>query len=163
MMKTLAVILFVLFLTGCKGQEKEQPKKEDQEKKEAIAKVPKRQWRVNKQYDDQGNLIKYDSMYSYSYSDMKGDSIMVNLDSIMDSFEGYFEQNFPFGIDDRFSYFPKSDSLFLDDFFKDDYFFDQWEKQPLDVEQMLKKMDSTRNAFLRKYHPGLLDSKKNKE
>ena len=26
MMKTLAVILFVLFLTGCKGQEKEQPK-----------------------------------------------------------------------------------------------------------------------------------------
>lgn len=47
----------------------------------------------------------------------------------------------------------------MNDFFVDDYFFGQWERQPLDMEEIMKKMDSTRNAFLRKFYPGLMDSK----
>ena len=45
------------------------------------------------------------------------------------------------------------------DFFKEDYFFNQWKQEPQDVENMIKQMDSTRNLFLKRFHPGLLESK----
>ena len=83
----------------------------------------------------------------------------MNLDSIMDSFSRYFEEKTPFKMNDRLFYFPQNDSLFMNDFFKGDYFFNQWKQRPLDVEQIIKQMDSTRNLFLKRFHPGLLESK----
>ena len=127
-------------------------------KKKEMAQEPKGQWEIHKEYDDLGNLIKYDSIYSYS--NVKGDSLIVNLDSIMDSFRGYFKDKVPFDWQDQFSYFPKNDSLFMKDFFKDDYFFNNWERHHSVIEGMIKKIDSVRNAFLMKYHPGLKESMK---
>ena len=77
----------------------------------------------------------------------------------MNSFRGYFEKTAPFKMNDRLFYLPQNDSLFMNDFFKEDYFFDQWKQQPLDVEKMIRQMDSTRNLFLKRFHPGLLESK----
>jgi hypothetical protein len=51
----------------------------------------------------------------------------------------------------------------MKDFFADDYFLKRWERQHYDLEDMMKKMDSARNAFLRQYHPGLLESKDHNE
>ena len=152
-------IFLVLLFTGCKGQENDKQEKK-QVQKDTIKK-PKGEWKVNREYDEAGNLIKYDSIYSYSYSHIGGDSLRVNLDSIMDSFKGYFGEHRPFKWNDGFSFFPESDSLFMKDFFKDDYFFDRWERQPMDMEEMIKRMDSIRNEFLKKYHPGLMESSKN--
>ncbi|MGB5668310.1 MAG: hypothetical protein WBM53_15850 [Maribacter sp.] len=160
-MKKVLAILLVLAFTGCKGQEKEKEEIKSDEKKEMVQE-PKGQWEVHKEYDDLGNLIKYDSIYTYSYSNIKGDSLKVNLDSIMDSFRGYFKDNVPFEWKDHFSYFPKNDSLFMNDFFKEDYFFKNWERHHSDIDEMMKKMDSVRNSFLNKYHPGLRESKENK-
>jgi hypothetical protein len=123
--------------------------------------MPKGQWEVQKEYDEFGNLIKYDSIYSYSYSNMEGDSLRVNLDSIMDSFKGYFKDRALFSQGDRFSYFPHPDSLFMDDFFSNDYFFRTWERQQSEMEDMMKRMDSMRNAFMKQHHSGLMESKKN--
>lgn len=146
-----------LVLWGCSGQEKKKEEtKEDSTQPKEISKV-------FKEYDEFGNLIRYDSIYSWSYSNIKGDSITVNLDSIMHSFKNYFEKSSAIKWNQDFSYFPKNDSLFMKDFFKDDYFFDHWEKQPLDFDEFLKKMDSTRNEFLRKFYPGLMDSKEKDE
>jgi len=157
-MKNVIAILLILAITGCKGQEKEKEKVSKDEKQE-MAQEPKGQWEVYKEYDDLGNLIKYDSIYTYAYSNIKGDSIKINLDSIMDSFRGYFEDRVPFDWKRDFSYFPKNDSLFMKDFFKEDYFLNNWQEHHSDIENMIKKMDSVRNAFLRKHHPGLLDKK----
>jgi aspartate/tyrosine/aromatic aminotransferase len=112
-----------------------------------------------KEYDEFGNLIKYDSIYSWSYSNIKGDRLKVNLDSIMDSFKAYFDKNPNFKLRDDFTYFPKNDSLFMSEFFKDDYFYRNWQTQHAELEKMIKRMDSSRNSFLKQLHPGLMESK----
>ena len=156
-MKNLIIILLFILL-GCKYLEKE--KQENQtEQSEPSPQKPSENWEVTKQYDEYGNLIKYDSIYLYSYSNIDGDTIQVNLDSIMFSFRNYFHKNIPSNWDEHFSYFPKSDSLFMSNFFKDNYFFNEWTRKPLDIEKMMRQMDSTRNSFLKKFHPGLIESK----
>ena len=87
----------------------------------------------------------------------------MNLDSIMDSFKGYFNENAPFRWQHDFSFFPENDSLFMSDFFNEDYFFKNWQNQHSELDKMIIKMDSSRNAFLKRFYPGLLESKdKNK-
>lgn len=152
------VILLLLLFTGCNSQEKKEGKSKEQKE---IVEQPKGQWDVHKEYDELGNLIEYDSIYRYSYSNIEGDSIRVNLDSIMDSFQRYFGENTPFKLNDNFSHFPNNDSLLMKDFFKDDYFIKNWDKQYFERKEMIKKMDSIRNGYLKQFYPGLLESMKN--
>lgn len=158
-MKKLLILILVFIITGCNKHEKEK-KQMGSDKKNTHAVKPNEKWDVYKKYDKFGNLIKYDSIYSWSYSNIKGDSIRVNLDSIMESFKGYFHENLPFKWPGDFSYFPKKDSLLKNDFFKDDYFFRNWQREQSELEEMVKKMDSSRNSFLKHYKPGLMESKK---
>lgn len=160
-MKHILTIFLILMFVGCKGQEKEKEQEQSDNKEEVIV-PPQKEWQVYREYDEQGNLIRYDSIYKYAYSNIQGDSVRVNLDSIMTSFKRYFDVHAPSKWNDGFAYFPKRDSLFMQDFFKKDYFFDHWEKEPSDINEMIRKMDSSRNSFLRKYYPGLLESKENK-
>ena len=88
-MKKFIILLLVLVITGCNSQEKKNMQKEHNNKDTTIVK-PKEKWDVHKEYDEYGNLIRYDSIYSWSYSNVKGDSLQVNLDSIMDSFKKHF-------------------------------------------------------------------------
>lgn len=158
-MKKLTTLLLMFIIIGCNSQEKEKKQIEKNIKEDSIVK-PEEKWDVHKEYDEFGNLIKYDSIYSWSYSNVKGDQFRVNLDSIMDSFKGYFDKNTPFKWHEDFAYFPKKDSLFMNDFFKQDYFIRNWQMQHSEIEEMIKKMDSSRNAFLKNYYPGLMESKK---
>ena len=158
-MKKIVTLMIILVITGCNSQEKKKEQEKNEEKKITTIK-PKEKWDVKRAYDEYGNLIKYDSVYSWSYSNVKGDSIQVNLDSIMDLFKGYFVKDRTFEWNDDFYYFPKNDSLFKRDFFSDDYFFRNWQYQLNEFESIIKQMDSSRNAFLRKFHPGLMESRK---
>ena len=158
-MKTTLALIVLLSLTACSGQQKEQLEGKEKEAKPEIE-TPKGAWEVKKEYDEFGNLIRYDSVYSWSYSNIKGDSVRVNLDSIMDLFRADFVGDSLFLWRDRFSYFPKADSLFMQDFFEEDYFFRNWEEQQQDMLELMRKMDSSRNAFLKKFHPGLMESGK---
>lgn len=158
-MKNLIYMIFVLSFMGCDGQEKKKQETKEPDKKEQEKIKPKETWDVKREYDEFGNLIKYDSIYSYSYSNVKDDSLNVNLDSIMDSFKGYFDKNAPFEWQHDFSFFPEYDSLFMNNFFKEDYFFKNWQKEHSELDIMIKRMDSSRNVFLRRFHPGLLESK----
>ncbi len=153
-MKNVVTLLLLMTLIGCNSQEKEKP-----EEKQFTETQPQEKWKVQKEYDEQGNLIRYDSVYSWTYSNVQGDSIQVNLDSVMDTFKNYFEETSSFRWDDYFSYFPKNDSLLLNDFFKPDYFFENWKRQHPEFENMIRQMDSTRNEFLKKFYPGLQESK----
>lgn len=157
--KNFVCILLLFGFTGCNTQVEEKENNQKVNKKEQEISKPKVTWDVKKTYDALGNLKQYDSIYSYSYSSSKGDSITVNLDSIMNIFRGYFEENTTFNKRDQLFYFPKSDSLFVTEFFKDDYFFSQWQQHPIDIEQLLLQMDSVRNRFLKQFHPGLIESK----
>ena len=42
--------------------------------------------------------------------------------------------------------------------FKKGYFLERWERKPFDMQEMMGEKDSTRSSFLRKHHPGRLES-----
>ncbi|WP_233268027.1 hypothetical protein [Algibacter sp. L3A6] len=82
-MKKCVLLLVVAFLSiNCSGQKSE-------DKKVEITEIerPKGAWKVDKEFDENGNLIKYDSIYSWSSSNnMEGLSAM-DRDSLMRSFK----------------------------------------------------------------------------
>lgn len=88
------------------------------QKSASVKKLPKEDIRVNKEFDENGNLIKFDSTYVYQWS---SDSTFTNQ-MIPDGFKHFFE--------DKFSLF--NDSAFFDDsFFGDfnDLFFNPFDMQ----------------------------------
>lgn len=50
--------------------------------------VPKGKWRVSKEYDDQGNMISYDSVYVWSSGNMRDFEFFKN-DSLAHHFKGF--------------------------------------------------------------------------
>ena len=87
---------------------------------------PKEDVKVNREYDDKGNLIRFDSLHSYSWS---SDTTFL---------KSFSPKDFSDQLDDQFNFF--SDSTFRgNSFFKD---FDNLFAQPFDDEQdsvLLKK------------------------
>lgn len=152
MKKIVLITTIISSFYACNAQDK----KEDT----TLKNEPKEKWSVNKEVDENGNITRYDSTYSWSYSTHDGNLSKVNLDSIMHSFDYFFEHESPFDWNQDFSFFPSNDSLLKENFFKHDYFFDQWEQKNLNIEEMMKEMDSIRNEYLNKNYPGLMDSKK---
>jgi len=50
------------------------------------------------------------------------------------------------------------------DYFGEDYFFKDWKEQHKKRQEMMKRIDSIRNGYLRLFYPGLLESiKKDKK
>lgn len=88
--------------------------------------VPQSNITVNKEYDENGNLIRYDSTYSWSYSNIRNDTL-VN-DTIIYGNKEFFDRKdfFPdipfFDDEDFFNDRFFSDSLFADRSFFDDFF-----------------------------------------
>lgn len=115
---------------------------------------PKAQWHVNKQYDDEGNLIAYDSVYTWS-SDGRH-SFHIDMDSIKKGMNFYFSphmrhffmEDFPFDIHDPFIFFFDKDSLSDHKSFDDHlFFFDDDESKKF--QEMREKMDSIRQHYFK--------------
>jgi len=62
----IACLAVVFQISSCQGQD------EKQKGKEKPAVNPQTNISVNKEYDESGNLIRYDSTYSYYYSNIEG-------------------------------------------------------------------------------------------
>lgn len=106
--KDLKILLSVpsLVFASCKGQ----TKKESQQPSVAIvqadtAYIPKYKINVNKQYDDDGYLVRYDSSYSYTSPESKQS---IKDDPIYKKFRDYFQKNYYSPMQDMFY----QDSLF---------------------------------------------------
>ncbi|MEP3837028.1 MAG: hypothetical protein ABJM36_05245 [Algibacter sp.] len=136
-MKTLKLIpLFCLLFFNCSGQ--------DKQKNEALALKPDENITVNKEYDENGNLTRYDSIYSYSYS---------NNGKLTDSLKIEFQKYF------------NSHSFFNDSFFKDffdqdpdskqfnseNFFHDGFMNHNRQIEQMMRRMDSIQQLFFNQH------------
>lgn len=114
---------------------------------------PKTNIKVNKEYDDQGNLIRYDSTYSYSYSNMDNDSIPN--DSIFSLFRDRFNHQFSFSEDPFFKDFFFQDSVMKDEFFNDDFFMKRFKQNMEQMDNLFQEMDSVKNDFYKKkMNPG---------
>ena len=95
---------------------------------------PNESWNVNKRYDKNGNIIQYDSSYSYSYT---SNGEYLNIDSLISTFgiNNFFSS--PFEIDSTLNFFNQRSRMIedvfkefiqIDSFFND--FFDDNFSQP---------------------------------
>ena len=141
-MKTQLVIfgLLIFSITACQSQVSTH---EDQSKKEP---VPREKVIVNKTYDEDGNLLAMDSVYTYYYSNMEGDSLLA--DSVLGNFSLYFNDNFP-GL--AANHFFNEDSDFRSDFFHHDYFERNFMKQDEELLKFMQEMDSLKNMYFQHF------------
>ncbi len=156
MKKLMILMLLPLFLTSCNGQISDQSSLDDTTSvRKQDKELPKADIRVSKTFDEDGNLLTYDSTYVWSYSNMYGDSVDVNVDSVMSDFWPFMDSRMttlsPF-LEDRWW---GNDSLFYDDFLNHDYFMNRWDQQMEEMRQMIREMDSVKGVFFRENYPGL--------
>jgi hypothetical protein len=142
-MKRIMFFLMAISITlsGCDGQTK---KADNQLKKDS----PQTNIKVNKEYDKNGNLIKYDSTYSSYYSNVKGDTIL--RDSIFQNFTNHFNKNYSFSDHPYFRNFFFQDSLLMYDFYKKDFFYDRYINNMERMDSLFREMDIMKNDFFRK-------------
>ena len=134
------------------------------------ANKPDVKYKVNKEYDDKGNVIRYDSTYSYSWSE-NGQNPQ-NIDSLLKNFNQQFFFSFgndstfdhmksmwPFSSDSIFSHFPNFDNQFdeffngnpfpINPFFDDDDNFFQGNE---DMKNLFDKHQQLMQKFLKDFY-----------
>ncbi|WOD42409.1 hypothetical protein [Hwangdonia lutea] len=163
-MKKYALFLTMALLSvGCNGQKKTNKKAEVTDNIETIGKQPKGSWKVDKEFDEYGNLIRYDSIYSWSSNKEFDDLSAFGKDSLVRSFEKKFFRNFSQfknqGFEDMFT----SDSLFSKHFFNDDFFGSDFGKDFMDIDKIRQRMLDRQKKFLEKYQSEFIKPEIEKE
>ena len=134
-------ILVSVILTGCNGQETKSSVDKGK------IKQPETNITVNKEYDEDGNIIKYDSTYSYYYSNIEDNKIAG--DSIMNLFRERFNNRYFFSEDPFFDNLFFQDSLLNYDFYKKDFFRNRFLDNWKHMDQLFLDMDSIKDNFFR--------------
>ena len=150
-MKKIAILSMVAILNlSCNAQEN---KKEATLQKDSIAQVepPKGTWKVDKEFDENGNLIRYDSIYSWSSTDNLGELAQRNPDSLLQSFRSKFYRNFSHIDNQRFGDLFSDDSLFTKKFFDNDFFDSDFGEDFMDIDRIRKRMETMQQRFLERY------------
>jgi hypothetical protein len=130
----------LLVLISCIGQTKKTDSQNDVNK-------PKTSIDVKKKYDKNGNVVQYDSSYSYVYSNIKGNDRL--RDSILNSFRNDFNEKYFFSNEPFFKNFFFDDSLMNRDFFRNDYFFKHFRSNMDRMNSLFEGMDSVKNEFFK--------------
>ena len=109
---------------------------------------PKIDIKVQKDYDENGNLISVDSTYSYFYSNIKNDSILEKeiFDKFKLNFEGHFRPLDSIFMGDFFG----QDPFNINNFYTDEFFKNNFKMHQKRMEQIMKEMDSLKNNYYRK-------------
>ena len=137
--------LFILLLiVGCSAQ---QSKEKATSTPDSLTVEPQTKIKVNREYDDQGNLIRYDSTYASYYSTVEGDTAWQ--DSTFKDFMQHFNSRYPFSDEPFFDKLFFTDSLLHYDFYKDDFFQNLFEQNLKQMEEYFRQMDSLKNYFFR--------------
>jgi hypothetical protein len=138
-----------MVLSSCDKQSKGQSK-DGQGKDQAIVAQdtldkPKVNIQVNRRYDEKGNMIGFDSTYSTFYSNIQGDT--GRMDSLMHSFDSYFNRNHSTFFNRQLDPLFFDDSLRYPDFFHDDFFLRRYELNDSYLKESMERMDSIKNRF----------------
>jgi hypothetical protein len=110
---------------------------------------PKIDIKVNRRFDEKGNLIGFDSTYTSYYSNVSGDT--AQMDSLMGSFDRYFREDHSYFFSKKFDPLFFNDSTRYPDFFHDDYFMRRYELNDPYMRGMMQRMDSIKNNFYKEH------------
>lgn len=157
-MKNLIVLFLIpLFAFACNGQIRNTEDKTESISSDSIQ--PKTEFKVNKVYDENGNLIRYDSTYFWSYTNSFGDSVYLDIDSVMSEFRPFMNKRLP-------GFYPQFnqdhflvDSTFYQDFMNPHYYFDRWNRDLEMMNEMMQRMDSLKSQFFFDYYPDINQKK----
>lgn len=147
------IFLFIIgFLSfSCNAQEDKTKKEEINHDENTVVTKPKGSWKVDKEFDENGNLIRYDSIYSWSSNDHYDSFSSVAKDSLIQSYKSRFFSSFSEFENDGFDTIFSQDSLFSNRFFNDDFFGSSFGKDFMDIDKMRQQMLERQMRFLKKY------------
>ncbi|RAV30487.1 hypothetical protein [Sinomicrobium soli] len=148
-MKRLAFLFTVFFaVLSCSGQEKPNHGiSEHQNGEQDTIPRPRESWKVDKEVDENGNVIRMDSTYTWSFSSDGRDMSPETVDSLMNSFRQRLGSGMPAGFGNDFFGSFSSDSAFFAPFSGDSLFIKQMEEHHSMFEEMMRRADSIhRNA-----------------
>lgn len=146
MKKCVLLLAVALLSVNCNGQK-------NKDKKVEITEIekPKGSWKVDKEFDENGNLIKYDSIYSWSSNNNMEGLSAIDRDSLMQSFKLKFFKNYSRFEHQGFENVFSEDSLFSKHFFNDDFFRSDFGTDFMDIDQITQDLFSRQKKFLEKY------------
>lgn len=155
----LLLLLPTLVFSGCCGQSHKgsdhllADKNKVNEVSEDTLTKPKIKIKVNKQCDEKGNIIKYDSTYSYFYSSPEGKMLELSNDSVFNKFRTFFNKKYPDLLNPKYENIFYDDSLFKYDFFNGDYFQKRFEMNRTIFDKIYQRMDSLKLDYLQRSYP----------
>ena len=147
----LPVLLFA-FMSGCRAQGNQKPSNQDTTAQ--IQNRPNVVSRVNKKFDEKGNLISYDSSSVWSYSS-DGTTRNIVTDSLLVDFTKHLDPGFPILFRNNFGDQNWTDSIFFRDFFSSGYFPQKWDYHDFEMSQLMQQMDSLTNSLIKNNYSGL--------
>jgi hypothetical protein len=131
--------------------------KENETKKSANHAIPQTNIKVNKEYDKNGNIIKYDSTYTSYYSNIESDSIMN--DSIFNDFKKNFNDKYFFSNEPFFNNYFFRDSIMRNDFNDKDFFYKEFRSNMEQMDKLFWDMDSVKNEFFDRQYKSTVPKK----
>jgi len=146
----LSVLLytFIVSFNNCKGQTND-----------TIKNKPQINYQVNKEYDNNGNIIRYDSTYSYIYTS-PGNSFSFNNSIIFN--DSLFNNSlmFPDSLfnNNIFNYLNNPDLQYN---FNEDIFDKQFKEQMKEFEDMLKQLHNMQKGNINPDSSNIDNNKKN--
>ncbi|WP_044400186.1 hypothetical protein [Lacinutrix sp. Hel_I_90] len=152
------ILLFMVGLLSfsCNGQKNKTKKAETEESEGNVVEQPKGSWKVDKEFDKNGNLIRYDSIYSWSSNGRFDNLSSLDRDSLLQTLNSRFYTNYSQFKNEGFETVFSQDSLFSKHFFDDDFFGSDFGKDFMDIDKIRQKMIARQKKFLEKYQSEFL-------
>lgn len=142
-----ALALLAMTLSACTGNAQEQPTGTPGDTPGMATDTPRTEVRVNKEYDEHGNLIDFDSTYASFHSTYSTDP--TRMDSLFRDLRSRMNRHFPMMNDPVFHDLFFRDSILQPDFFHDDFFRRRMDMNERWMQELMAEMDSMKNAYFR--------------
>jgi len=155
MKKFVFALVMGFVMVGCQAQNDQSKSKDDltETNTDSLSvNKPKISWKVDKKYDEAGNVIGYDSIYSYSFGNFKNLPKDMNLDSIMGSFKFLSRDNLSsFMKDHNLGQFMDIDSLLSGDQYFNEFMEKHRSNNFSDMRELFQQMDSLQNMMMERH------------
>ncbi|QCE42284.1 hypothetical protein [Psychroserpens sp. NJDZ02] len=151
MKKGILLFMIGLLSVSCSGQQNDTKTSEVKDSENKKSTQPKGTWKVDKAFDENGNLTRYDSIYSWSSSHNLDTLSNVEKDSVLQAFKSRFFTAFSDFENEGFDPVFSEDSLFYKHYFNDDFFGSTFGQDYMDIEKIKAQMFARQKQFLEKY------------
>ena len=155
MKKLVFSLLLGLMLASCQAQDDRNRSRADLADKNTDSSAvdkPKISWKVDKKYDENGNVIGYDSIYSYSYNNFKKMPMEMDLDSIMGAMKFFSQDDLSTFMEEyNLGRTMEMDSLMTGNQYFKDFFEGQGYHNFSDMRKLFQQMDSLQNIMMERF------------